>query len=100
MGLTISVREQETITIGDEEFLVGKIFRDKTLVLQNSNGDSFEIVHDRSNEVAPGVRVSSNDRSHSQQARVVIEADPSIPIRRGPHGHTKTPSDRERDQAG
>jgi sRNA-binding carbon storage regulator CsrA len=101
MGLILSLREGEHLTIGETRFEVLEILKNRNLILQDPEGTCWEINDDRACEVLPTVWISAGDRArHQQSARVVIEAPRSIPVRRGDRKDGRPPTDPGPDQEG
>lgn len=85
MALSLSLRKNEDVLIGDQSFVVSEVMNGGRFFLQNAEtGQTFEITDMEAVEIMSDVFVSAGDYDDSYgQVRVVIDAPREVSILRG-----------------
>jgi len=84
MALSLSMRKNEDVLIGEQSFIVSEVLGGGRFFLQNSEtGKSFEITELEAVEVMSDVFVSAGEYDSDLQVRVVIDAPREVFILRG-----------------
>jgi hypothetical protein len=83
MALVLSLKPKEDFYVGDQRFIVTKLYNRTSFTLVHEGGKQYEITEYEATEVLPDVWVSSGDVYDLGTVRVVIEAPREILILRG-----------------
>lgn len=85
MALSLSLRKNDDVIIGDQYFILSEVVHGGLFVLKNiETGQSFEITDMEAVEIMSDVFVSAGDYDDSYgQVRVVIDAPREVSILRG-----------------